>query len=142
MMVANVRCGEIMREKLEALQQTEAYLELCRLSAIEVLPTFGGLSSDDLIKASLAGLPQHHLTAAQLHNYYGRCARLKAGDESMVPSRFFLQRLGLLEYLQDIVAPFLADRASALVLVIELFCHCNEGCTIFEAHIFNNNNKK
>lgn len=54
-MVANVRCGEIMREKLEILRKTEAYLELSRVSAVEVMPAFGVLSTE-LIRASLAGL--------------------------------------------------------------------------------------
>lgn len=53
-MVANVRCGEIMREKLEALRQNSVWQELSEQSSRELLPNFGMLSSE-LLHASLAG---------------------------------------------------------------------------------------
>lgn len=54
MMVANIRCGEIVRERLEAMRQSEVWQQICQQSGAELLSTFGAIASD-IIRASISG---------------------------------------------------------------------------------------
>ena len=54
-MVANIRCGEIAADQLQALQQDQAWLSLSQDASAGIVPGFGGHATA-LISSALSGL--------------------------------------------------------------------------------------
>lgn len=54
-MVANIRCGEIAADQLQALQQDQAWLSLSQDASASIVAGFGGHASA-LISSALSGL--------------------------------------------------------------------------------------
>ena len=54
-MVANIRCGEIAADQLQALHEDQAWLSLAQDASAGIVPGFGG-HAGALISSSLSGM--------------------------------------------------------------------------------------
>ena len=54
-MVANIRCGEILNDQLRSLQEDQAWTSLVENAQQHLVPTFGGQASN-LLGSCLAGM--------------------------------------------------------------------------------------
>ena len=71
-MVANIRCGEILNDQLRALQDDQAWTSLAQAAQSHLVPTFGSQASG-LLESCLAGVLQLPLSPVYKVQYMRPC---------------------------------------------------------------------